>query len=399
MESFKRKFSEIRDVLSNDKVYHGNPSLISGDLSVVLFHLHTFEYTQDSKLFDRAVEKLEEYLDKIVIENINPTYCTGFAGLGFLVEFIEQKDWIEIDTNDLLGEIDEYIYDKMMTLINQGNYDFLHGAIGIGFYFIYRSRKNKHAKKYVEDLILALESQSIDDGNGGLKWNFFDFKRYTIIEGEYNMGLSHGIPSILSFLLKTHNAGILSEKSLALAKSTTQFILSTRLISGKAISTFPDYINKQANTAVSTRLAWCYGDLGVCCALWQAANTFDDQSLRNEVLTIMRSAANRLSYQETGIMDAGLCHGSSGAAHIFQRFYDWTNEEAFKIAADYWYNVILEMATFKDGYAGYKAHAPEEYGGDSPNASFLEGVSGVGLVLLYKISGIDPSWEELLFIR
>jgi lantibiotic biosynthesis protein len=399
MEIFKRKFSEIMKILSEEKAYIGHPSLISGDLSIILFHLQTFEFTQNTQLFDEAIEKLEEYLDKIVIENINPTYCTGFAGLGFLVEYIEQKGWIEIDTNDLLGDIDEYLYDKMMSLIKIGNYDFLHGAMGIGFYFIYRSRKTKIAHKYLEDLIIELEKQAIVQADGSIKWSFYDFVRNKIIKDEFNMGLSHGIPSILTFLLKAFRENILPEKTLKMVRATVKYMLRTKLEPADNNSEFPDYINEEANQAVSTRLAWCYGDLGVCCSLWQVAITLNDPNLQNEVIAILKRAALKRTIHQTRIVDAGLCHGSAGAAHIFQRFYDWTKVPEFKEAADYWYEVILQMAVHEKGYAGYIAHAPKEYGGDKPDATFLEGISGIGLVLLYKISGLDPSWEELLFIR
>jgi lantibiotic biosynthesis protein len=398
MEDLEQKLSEIVKVFDNEKRYNGHPSLFGGDLSIILFYLHVYEYNNDSQLFEKAIEKLEEFLDNIVIESIHPSYCTGLAGLGFLIEYIEQKGWVEMDTNDVLGDIDEYLYLKMIEMLKMGNHDFLHGAVGIGFYFIYRSRKTVIAKKYLEDFVIELENQAHVEKNGNMKWEYFDFVRNIPMPDEYNLGLSHGIPATLSFLIKVHREGILLDKTLVMIKASTQFILSKKLDYSANYSTFPDTFN-ESYQPVSTRLAWCYGDLGICCVLWQVSKLTNDAILQQDLIQIMLQDASRRSVELTNIVDAGICHGAAGAAHIFQRFYDWTNEEEFRKAADYWYKVILEMAIYEDGYAGYKSHSPIEYGGNTPNASFLEGISGIGLVLLYKISEIDPAWEELLFIR
>lgn len=398
MENINEKISDIIKVLSEDKVYIGQVSLISGDLSIILFHLHAFEYTKDWQLFEKAIEKLKVLLDNIVIEDISPTYCTGLAGLGLLVEYIEQKGWVEMDTNDILGDIDEYLYLKMMELIKIGNHDFLHGAVGIGFYFIYRSRKTEIAKKYLENFVIELKNQSQIEKNGNIKWEEFDFEKNVSVHNEYNLGLSHGIPAILSFLLKVHQEGILSDKTSLLIQSTTRFIISKKLDQSKNHFSFPNIYN-ESKEPKSSRLAWCYGDLGVCCVLWQVAKLTKDHLLKQDIIKIMLLATSKRDVLSTNIVDAGLCHGSSGAAHIFQRFYDWTNEEAFEAASAYWYQITLNMAVYENDYVDYKSYTLQNNGNSKPNLGFLEGMSGIGLALLYKISGIDPSWEELLFIR
>jgi lantibiotic biosynthesis protein len=400
MININTKFNEIVECLNEEKATTGDTSLLSGDLGMVLFNLHVQEYTKDSLLFDSAITRLEAILSSIVIEDSPFSFCTGIAGLGLFIEYIEKKKWLEIDTNEILEDIDEYLYHKMIDTIKIGNYDFLHGAIGVGFYFIHRNCKTTIAKKYLEELVLEIEKLAIIEDDGCMKWVNYLPGDNSAIETRYNIGLAHGIPSFLSFLVKVNQEGILQDKTLDMIRSTTKYILKTKCNFSEKYSTIPFTVNdilKKETT--DTRLAWCYGDLGVCCSLWQAANLLKDDVLKQEVIKIILHAAAKRTIEQTRIIDAGICHGAAGAAFIFQRFYDWTQEPALKEAADYWYDKILEMGIFEDGYAGYKTFFTPELGGSRESYNMLDGISGVGLVLLYKISGLDPSWEELLFIR
>jgi lantibiotic biosynthesis protein len=400
MKNINTKFNEILECLNQDECKSGKLSLISGDIGIILFNLHAYEYNQDNAIFEKAVEQIEELIENTVIENSPYTFCSGIAGFGLFLEYIEQKNWLEIDTNDLLGEIDEYLYEKMMSDIKHGNYDFLHGAIGIGFYFIYRSRKIEIAKKYIEDLVLALESLAIREEDGSMKWQNYNFDNRCLVEGEYNVGLAHGIPSFLSFLVKVNQAGILKDKTIVMIRSTSKYVLKTKFSFSENYSTFPFTVKDNLkDETIDSRLAWCYGDLGVCCSLWQVAELLNDVDIKQEVIKIMLNAASKRTIEQTRIVDAGICHGAAGAAFIFQRFYDWTQEPELKQAADYWYEVTLNMATFEDGYVGYKTYFTPDLGGSRASYNILDGISGIGLILLYRISGIDPSWEELLFIR
>lgn len=399
MTALENKYREINKFLENKVFQSDNIGLIGGDIGTLLYFLHSFEYDRNNDCLERTVTQIEVYLECTVIESRSPFYCSGIAGMGLFIEFIEQKGWVEIDTNSILNDIDDYLYAKMTNTIETGNYDFFHGAIGIGFYFIYRSRKTEKAKKYLEGLVFQLEKMAVEETDGTLKWEFFQFEKGILIKDEYNLGLAHGIPSILSFLVKVNQEDILSEKTLSMVDKTMRYILKTQVPTSENYSTFPYLVRGEMDLKIPTRLAWCYGDLGVCCSLWNAAKVLQNESLKEKVIKVMLNASKKRGVEQALIEDAGLCHGAAGAAHIFQRFYDWTNVPEFKEAADYWYNVILEMATFEDGYAGFKTHHGEEYGGSRPSANFLDGISGIGLALLYKISGIDPSWEELLFIR
>lgn len=71
--------------------------------------------------------------------------------------------------------------------------------------------------------------------------------------------------------------------------------------------------------------------------------------------------------------------------------------EECKEAAEYWIEKTLEMARFEDGAAGYKTWHGNDNGFEK-EYGLLEGISGIGLVLLSYISDTEPVWDECLLL-
>ncbi|MDZ7899590.1 MAG: lanthionine synthetase LanC family protein [Arcicella sp.] len=91
----------------------------------------------------------------------------------------------------------------------------------------------------------------------------------------------------------------------------------------------------------------------------------------------------------------GLCHGAAGIAHIFKRFYHRYNHPSLKESADYWYRVTLKMAIVNDDLASYKQWTAD---GWEHNESFLEGMVGITIALIYKEYEHEPRWDEIMLI-
>lgn len=149
-------------------------------------------------------------------------------------------------------------------------------------------------------------------------------------------------------------------------------------------------------TGKNSRLAWCYGDLGAAIAFWQAGNTLGEQRWKTEALHILQHASKRIDLHANQVVDAGICHGTAGIAHIFNRFYRETKQIFLKDAADYWINETLKMATQKDGLCGYKAWQGEE--GWVAQQGLLEGIAGIGLVLISYLSTEDAAWDKAFLL-
>ena len=153
-------------------------------------------------------------------------------------------------------------------------------------------------------------------------------------------------------------------------------------------------------TITKSRLAWCYGDLGIASALDQAGKTMKETNWINKSLEILLFAAiQRRNLEDNMVRDAGLCHGTAGIGHIFYRMWWNTRLPEFKVAADYWFNQTLKMARFPDGLAGFKCFRMQD---DHPmwlnKYELLEGISGIGLAMLTYYYQTEPTWDECLLL-
>jgi lantibiotic biosynthesis protein len=148
-----------------------------------------------------------------------------------------------------------------------------------------------------------------------------------------------------------------------------------------------------------TRLAWCYGDLGIAAVLLSAAEVVGGESWRRAAFEIALGAAQR-TLGDSGVNDAGLCHGAAGVAHLFNRLYQATGQPELAEAARRWYGEALGLRSTEQGVGGFTAWIPNQSTGghwvDAPG--FLEGAAGVGLALLAAVTPVEPKWDSLLGI-
>jgi len=72
-----------------------------------------------------------------------------------------------------------------------------------------------------------------------------------------------------------------------------------------------------------------------------------------------------------------------------------------KDAADFWYEQLLNFDLYPDGYAGYKTYVPSKNKSEpvmTSSLDLIEGISGIGLALLYAVFNQDPTWEKAFLI-
>jgi len=145
-------------------------------------------------------------------------------------------------------------------------------------------------------------------------------------------------------------------------------------------------------------LGWCYGDLGIAMALWQAGIALRNEIWKNKALEVLLFAAEkRRDLRKNFVNDAGLCHGSAGIGHVFYRVWWNTKIPEFKNAANYWFEQTIKMSIFADGLAGYKMWYGEEKGWAN-SYGLLEGIAGIGLALLMYYYEVEPTWDECLLL-
>jgi lantibiotic modifying enzyme len=395
----QKQLDAIISTLENGVLKQGYSLMGSGNTGPAILLYYYWLYAKD----DSYLEKGNSIILKVfeILKSSNPnvhSLCDGTTGFRWAVNHLISNGFIEGDSDELFLEDDPSLQSVMERDINEGRYDFLHNALGVGLYFL--NRNNYESITYVESLISSLERTAEKD-NKGLKWSSMYTVSETTKKEVYNLSLSHGMASIIAFLGKAYQADIARDKTKDLLFRAISYVVSQKWDApdSNSGSFFPSVVFMQEDQPVSgSRLAWCYGDLGLGYALWQASKIIQNAEWEQIAIDVLVHTTTRKDPVKEHVIDAGICHGSAGIAHIYNRLYQHTGMEPFKEATIYWLEDTLNKAAFTDGLAGYKAWHTPLHGGWKNQAGLLEGISGIGLVLLAAVSDIEPKWDECLLL-
>jgi len=354
----KSKINQIIDAIDSYRI-DDNIGLLSGQCGVALFYF--FCSTQINNAYKaKCLKRIEYVLDRINNENQINSFCTGISGFGWLLEFLKENKIFSSKDILLLNDLDNYLFKNMIAEFNNHCYDYLHGAIGYGLYFLKRLYKS-NVPSYLSALVYHLEDLGENDSNGCIKWkSILDYEKD---KRGYNISLSHGIASIIVILTKIYKSGIEKTKCKQLIIGAVKYILKQELVRNKYNSYFPSWSIESDERVTSSRLAWCYGDLGIAMAIWQVGQTLNISEWTEIALEILLYSTTRKDLKGNFVQDAGICHGTAGIGHLFYRMYWNTKRMEFKIGADYWFDETLKMANHKDGLAGFKTWHSEKLGG------------------------------------
>lgn len=399
-EKLNDKLTEIAKVVK-DEYKPISAGVLSGVSGVALFQFYYSKYLCSEYEYEEGEALLLKSIELINEGQMYPTFCAGLAGFGWVLEHLVKEDFIDFDTDDILTHFDEYLYKTMITDIKMGNYDFLHGAIGYGYYFLKRyenaEEENKeNFKGYIIELISVLDFISEKSENKRAWLSVLDIETG---EMGYNLGLSHGIPSIVAFLAKLYAFEEFRPLVDEMLREVITYILSCRNTDVNSLSVFPSSYNESRRTEFS-RISWCYGDLGVGISLWNAAKALEDETLKQTVISVFEKAAERRLKNTTMVNDACVCHGAYGNAKVFLKMYKETGNTIFYDTAVFWLEEGLRMAEENLGYAGYRQYRPKKNKEPewSNEIDLLEGVSGIGLVIIDFLADFDTNWAECLMI-
>lgn len=381
------KLNEIDKILFRLNVE--DCSLLEGNAGILLFYLHLYKNNRKSIYLDKINALTNKCIKALSLQTMPFTFCSGVAGIVWVLVQVQKSNLLSFNKG-LFKEIDIFLLKSSLFQMERNNYDYLHGALGSILFWLERL-PDSEVETYIEAVIVKLiEKSEIKDGCAMWRDGLTEQCRY-------DMGLSHGIPSILVILSLVYSKGILKEQCKNIIHQGVRWILKSKSTSGKCV--FPSYFQEDHKfMSKYSRLGWCYGDLGVAIMLWQVGKRLINPLLQEEAINVIKKTCNRRNLKNNDIYDAGLCHGSIGVAFIYKRFYNWTGQNEFKKNSDYWYSKSLEFANFKDGHAGYKTwqgKAKIKYINDH---SLLEGLTGIGLALLSEVSKDDPDWDRCLLI-
>ncbi|PZR25810.1 MAG: hypothetical protein DI535_16675 [Citrobacter freundii] len=366
--------------------------LLNGLSGIILVHLSLFELTNEPKYKEEIISNVNKIIETLEQqESYTFSFCSGLAGVGWMLHCLMEKQILVSYPEDFLEDFDQVLEEEIKELAANKNYDILHGALGIGLYFIKRGKRN-----IIEYVIECLDSDRIEN-NFEICWSKTE-DNVTF----HDMGLAHGNASILYFLTKCYENKIAENKCLHLLKGSVNFYLrhiktpstSTSFLPSKLL---PFSYQDDKNSGIS-RLAWCYGDLGVLHTILLAYRTIGEYKNASEIITLLERTAKRQDPRDTKVMGSCFCHGSSGIAYIFLKLYEETGNLEFESAAKFW---LIQTFNYRKNEHELDYHLDEisleEW---HPKGNLINGIGGIAILYLTYAHKRDTDlWNEAFFLK
>lgn len=363
-----------------------NYSLLGGNLGEILFLYYYSRINPDYLAI--AEQQTDRMLQSMNMINPIGSYCNGLAGLAIGLNEL-QRDGFMQGVDEAVSVFDDSILAQQHDDFRSNRHDFLHGFIGLGFYWLMRYRNSGVGMKPLMQIVKHLTATCEEVGDM-LRWRLPEGKR----DSRYNISISHGLSSTIILLTRIGRLTSLPEPGRSeterLVSGAVNYLNHNRLDPTRYGSWFP-MASVDSATPSKSRLAWCYGDLGVAQALLVAERS----QLALDVF--QHSAALRRGLIENRVYDATICHGTAGVGAFFEYLARCHPSRLFLDAADYWRSQTLKKVEYVNGNARFR-HMSGLDGKFEDGHGILVGTAGVGLYLL-DCFGIKTPLNRFLLLE
>lgn len=406
---------------SPKSVYWNDLSLMDGFPALVVFFA-TLDQIYPQEKFDlithRYILEIKDIIEKDGLPQ-NASLYDGTAGLCCAIAFASKQrtrySKLLSSLEDILSrqlseayipQIEENLNQKKP--INYKFYDAIQGLSGIGLYLIQNNVTEKSNHLIEKLLHLSIQITSPIEYHQHLVPGWLCPAEFLIEKedqlqnphGIFNMGLSHGVPSLLGFMSIALKAGIQVPGQVQ-AMHTIIDWLKSKITKYENVqffqprTTFDQQINNMAPTSKNlvNREAWCYGTPGVARTLYLAGIALNDVDTVNFATEAFLSIFER-PYEQWKLAGPTFCHGTAGVFLI-------THLMAKDLQSNFLFSKVNELEkillNFHDESSAFgfpdldlckdKSYYPLD------KISLLTGSTGVWLTCLGKQFESIPQWH------
>ncbi len=388
--------------LSVDHFAAETPGLASGSAGLALFLSYLAQEQESAALAERAAAAFDHALEPVVgmpDAAESASILSGFPGLAWLVQHRPPLGGGRAEA--WLSGVDRAVVGCLQTERWLAPFYYGEGLIGLGTYLLERPA-SALVEQGIGQIVRHLERLAVREG-AGVAWlrpaeSFPEAVRPAA--DVFDLGIPRGVGGAIAFLTGASRIAGARDRALALLRRAVDWLLEQGRDEPRG--RFGSYRLPGAPAPAPTRLAWCYGDLGLSLILWGAARTLKDAALGAFCRDLAhRSTARGPEDSTTEIEDAGFCHGAAGAGHLYARLFEATGEEAFRASSQRWFESALARFREGEGLGGFEAFYARD--GDpvfrrQRVPGLMLGSAGIGLCLLSACRPVPPDWDRYFLI-
>ena len=381
------KISEIYQAVEANQGQLTSFGFSRGFLGVSVLNFLYGVHSGQQRYMDLARQTFDKACD-MIDSDLNKSYPQDFAELGTVSQYLHEAGVLDLEPNMFLEDVDTILLKKMRYELSQKNIGgYVNGALGYGLYFLQRSRYDRGSMEPVlRELIRGILDCAIHTDNG-CYW----LSRLKSAKETTYLSFPHGSAAVLLFLARIVEMGLYPASRLVQTVGDAIKYIETHRVQNETYQ-FIDIVEAPHRS----RLALCYGDMGIGYMLLRVGSAFNNKGAFEEGLAILRACAARRQESDTGVQDASVLFGATGLALMFDRVGQITEDALMKETADFWYSEIFKYDRSTDGYAGFKAAYNQWH--THTNLAFSEGIIGIGCGLIKGLNPEKVNFDDLLWL-
>lgn len=348
----------------------------------------------------------------------------GLSGIGYGVYVLNQNVHFY---DKFLGSLNKIIIDSVNTKLPYVNYfignmkmeyyDTITGLAGTTAYLTL-FKKEEEIEKTIKR-ILSLFVKITEDikvlGYNVPGWyissdnQFLQYEKVRYKDGNFNIGLSHGITGILSAMAIALKEGIeVNGQRQAMGKILKDLRMfyfedeEGAIFWNKKIS-FENYITGKFELDNNLRASWCYGTPGIARSMFLAGKEINDKSSIDISIRAMKKICE-MSEDKWMLNSPIFCHGYAGLLSIVQSMWIDTGNEIFNFGRK---KILRKLLNFYDenlpfGFCNIEFKDVINNNFDlvrKNSVDILEGAFGVILALLSISNPLKDNWMRTFLLK
>lgn len=355
---------------------------------------------------------VHEYILNIVkaIDEVGIGSLTLYGGLTGICYYIRLASRNETRYKKVLDKLDDFLIKEieishispLKKQLNQSVpcsphlYEVIQGISGVAIYFLINQKKSsfKAPLHKMISLMIDLTQPITVNGKTVPGWYvspesfFLDEERIRCPNGNFNLGLSHGITGVLALLSIAMIHGVVLKGQREAIETIAQWI-QTKQKTGDDRYFWDSSISFEEETmgfifqSRKSRDAWCYGTPGVARSLYLAGMALKNESLKTFAFEAFFSIF-KSTRKEWNLPDSTMCHGIAGLLIITKLMARDTGSTILEKEVERLREILLAHydASFPFGFrhAEVQKNKKDEYIW-LDQTDLLEGVSGILLAL------------------
>jgi lantibiotic biosynthesis protein len=377
------------------------PSLAGGQAGLALLYTWLARTRRAPQADVLAWQYLGQASETVATQAMNASLWGGFTGVAWAADLAGRL--LNPDAEDRGEAVD----DALLRLLSRANpwsapYDLVVGLTGLG---VYAQQRYPHplAIGCLRLVVERLHECAQHDEHGLYWWTppaeIHQESREQYPSGRADLGVAHGVAGVIALLGGICGAGVEQAAARPLLEGAVRWLLAHSMPT-EAGPTFPLWVAPGFHPWPA-RCAWCYGDPGIAAALLMAARGAGDAGWEQAAVALACRAAERPASQ-TGVVNAGFCHGAAGLAHLYNRMYQATAEPKLGRAAVYWLERTLgfyRLARDNGGSWVQGSWDPAQRERWTwTGIDLVDGAAGIALVLLAAATSVEPTWDRMFLV-